>query len=416
VAEVKLLDTWPEMGPREVWRHDVGVGRAGVAIADGQVFVNDRLADKTDVLRVFDLNSGDALWSYSYDAPGQMTFDGATSTPCVTDTHVYLTGPMGDVTAINRKTYAPDWSCNLHELYPDEKNRRGYGPSPILADGMLIISPTAKNAPLVVALDPKTGERVWESNPRQQRALFRQEETNLTLHTPQIRTIAGVRGMIIRDSTSIYFIDTKTGKLIWFREVYEDLTGSEFMIPPVTVIPQTRPDDRVASLVFIASSNANGSVIFRHVKDDEPFGLTSDTKQRTLYRIREGGPAFYDDGYLYVCFRKIDWPIEENFEAGLLCMEAATGKVTWKSHAIPTVNAGSVEDDKLYAYAGETGELSLINLNPNKFEVISKFTAIKPEGESNSAWWPIAISDGRLVIRDHGQIVCFDLRVSPNKP
>ena len=52
----------------------------------------------------------------------------------------------------------------------------------------------------------------------------------------------------------------------------------------------------------------------------------------------------------------------------------------------------------------------LVKPNPEKFEVISKVLSIKPRGRKNEAWSPIVISDGRLVVRDHQQIVCYDLR------
>ena len=70
----------------------------------------------------------------------------------------------------------------------------------------------------------------------------------------------------------------------------------------------------------------------------------------------------------------------------------------------------TLADGKLYVFDGDTGDLMLVNPTPQKFDLISKFVALQGKGRSNNAWSPIVISDGRLVIRDHRQIVCFDLR------
>ena len=50
--ETGILDTFPAAGPTVLWRHPVGGGFAGPAVADGRVFVMDYVTDKqSDSLR-----------------------------------------------------------------------------------------------------------------------------------------------------------------------------------------------------------------------------------------------------------------------------------------------------------------------------------------------------------------------------
>ena len=52
---------WPEAGPKVLWRQPIGGGYGGAAVADGEVYLFDHERNERDVLRVFDLDSGEAF-------------------------------------------------------------------------------------------------------------------------------------------------------------------------------------------------------------------------------------------------------------------------------------------------------------------------------------------------------------------
>lgn len=398
-AEKGLLDNWPEDGPAELWRHDVGLGFAGPAIVDGKVFLNDREMGVADILRVFDLDTGKELWRFSYEAPGRVNFPGTRSTPCVTDTHVYLSGAFGHVHAINRKTKKADWSLNIYDQYPDSNKTFGFAPSPVMAGDVLLLSPTAQDDPVVIAVDPKTGKVKWQS----QATL----ETMHTHHTPVLREIAGVRGIACRDRTHVFFIDPENGKTIWEHKVFDIKGGPHVTIPPVTVIGKKN------QYVFVTNGYEDGSVLLE-VRAAKTGWLTSE-----VYRIPEGGqvhPAIYYEKNLYLNINENANLRGRNPDGGLACFDAQTGKLRWKTRNDPNLNRGATTlvDGKLLQFDGDTGELMLIKPRPDRFELVSRFEAIKPKGRSNNAWSPLVVSDGRLVVRDHRQVVCFDLRQPKN--
>ncbi|MEM1354467.1 MAG: PQQ-binding-like beta-propeller repeat protein [Planctomycetota bacterium] len=395
-AETGLLDAWPANGPPELWRHDVGVGFAGPAIVDGQVFLNDRVQGEADVLRVFNLDTGEELWQFRYDAPGRINFPGSRSTPCVTDTHVYMTGGFGHIHAVNRETHRADWQFNIYDRYPDENKRFGYGPSAVIVDDILLITPTAQGDPVVVALNPQTGETVWESQARL--------ETLHSFHTPVVREIAGVRGISVRDRTHVHFVSIDTGQTIWSHQVYEIQGGPHVTIPPVTVLGRNN------QYVFCTNGYENGSVLF------EVKPIAAAIRIEEVYRIPEGGqvhPAIYYEKYLYLNINENANLLRgRNLQGGLACIDPQNGEVVWKTRNAPNLNRGATTlvDGKLLAFDGDTGELMLIDPGPERFRLISKFVALEGRGNSNNAWSPLVVSDGRLVVRDHRQVVCFDLR------
>lgn len=398
-AETGLLDTWPEAGPTELWRHDVGKGFSGTAVVDGKVFLNDREQGVADILRVFDLDTGEEIWQYKHKSPGRVNYPGSRATPSVTDTHVYTSGALGDIHAINCKTKKPDWSINMWEKFPDDTQVFGYGPSPVIVDDLLLLSPTAEGDPVVIAVDPKTGKDIWQSEAKL--------TTNQTHHSPVVRTMLQKRGIVCRDQTHVYFIDHKTGQTIWSHKVYDVVQGPHVTIPPVTM---TSIVSSPVAGVFVTNGYENGSVLLS-VEPDEKDGYIS----TELYRIPEGGqvhPAIRWEGLLFLNINENANLRGRNLDGGLACIDSATGEIRWKTENAPNLNRGALTlaDDKLYAFDGDTGELMLIQPDQDAFKLISKFEALKPQGRSNNAWSPIVISDGRLIIRDHRQIVCFDLR------
>ncbi|MFN3167238.1 MAG: PQQ-binding-like beta-propeller repeat protein [Phycisphaeraceae bacterium] len=398
-AETGLLDAWPAGGPPELWRHDVGVGFAGSAVVDGKVFLNDREMGVADVLRVFDLDTGKELWSYRYEAPGRVNFPGSRSTPSVTDTHVFITGGLGHVHAINRKTRKPDWSLNIYDRYPDDNKMFGFGISPVVVDGLLLLSPTAQGDPVVVAVDPATGRPVWES----QATL----DTVHTHHTPVVRTMLGRRGIACRDRERVYFIDIKTGETIWSHKVFDAKPGPHVTIPPITMVGE---DLKSVAKVFVTNGYEDGSVLLT-VRADGQGGYDV----REAHRIPEGGqvhPAIYDDGLLFLNINENANLRGRNLQGGLACIDAATLDVRWRTRNQPNLNRGAtlLVDGKLIAFDGDTGELLLIQPDRGGFKLLSRFEALPPKGRSNNAWSPLVVSDGRLVVRDHRQIVCYDLR------
>lgn len=412
-AETGLLDQWPEEGPPELWRHDVGIGFAGAAVVDGEVFLNDREQRVADVLRVFDLDTGKQKWSFRYEAPGAVNYPGTRSTPCVTDTHVYITGGFGHIHAINRETKKPDWSFNIYDRYPDANKMFGYGPSPVMVDGLLLLSPTAEGDPVVIAVKPDSGELVWESDATL--------TTLHTHHTPVVRTLAGVRGIACRDQTHVYHVDIETGKTLWSQKCYDIIPGPHVTIPPVTITHSysNQTQTEFYSTVIVTNGYENGTVAFDvkgSRKNAEDGGIWLST-WRERWRIPEGSqvhPPIFDPifGYLYMNINENANLRGRNKQGGLACISRTSGEIKWRTGNEPNLNRGALSyaDGKLYAFDGDTGELILINPTPQKYDLISSFVAIRPKGRSNNAWSPIVISDGRLIVRDHRQVVCYDLR------
>jgi hypothetical protein len=86
------------------------------------------------------------------------------------------------------------------------------------------------------------------------------------------------------------------------------------------------------------------------------------------------------------------------------------GNLKWKSAPQATFDAGGflVADDLIFIMHGKTGELSLVEAAPDAFKPLAKAKILKAEGAT--VWAPMALSDGKLIVRDLHQMKCLDVR------
>jgi len=108
-----LLRSWPENGPEVLWTANLGIGYGGPVVKEGKVYLLDRDDKVGDKLRCYDLTTGEELWKYEYEAPGEVMFPGSRSVPVVDDKHVYSCGPYGDLYCLDIHTHQPVWNVNI---------------------------------------------------------------------------------------------------------------------------------------------------------------------------------------------------------------------------------------------------------------------------------------------------------------
>jgi outer membrane protein assembly factor BamB len=393
-SETGLLDEWPAGGPKEMWRVELGPGFGGAAIKDGKVFLLDREHSQADILRVLDLETGKELWRHRYAAEGRVGYEGSRCTPAVTDTHIFTTGELGDLYAFDRKTQKVAWKVNLLEAFPDEDKNDGqnwgYGMNPLLVDDLVVVASPAQESPGLIAYKQATGEVVWKSEPFGDSNMY---------SSPLLRTIAGKRGIVVRNIKNIYFIDPETGGTLFEHQCYDK---GRIPITPMTVMPD-------GERVFVTQGYEMGSVMLKVTRNDAG---KFDVKE--LYRTVEGSqihPAIVIDGHLFINHTENDTSRGRNRQyAGLACVDPATGKVIWNTGEDPFVGRGGTlyADGKLIMQDAEGGTVYLVEPSKEGFKPISSFQAT--ETNRRQAWAPLSLGDGRLIVRDQDEVKCFDLR------
>jgi hypothetical protein len=83
------------------------------------------------------------------------------------------------------------------------------------------------------------------------------------------------------------------------------------------------------------------------------------------------------------------------------------GNAAWTSRT-PNCNRGGqiIADGMIYKVDGTKGMLYLVEPSPKSFKVVAQAQVLGP-GEDFS---PLAISDGKLILRDQTQIKCLEVK------
>lgn len=399
-AQKGILKSWPQTGPEVLWTVNIGIGFGGPVIKDGKVYFLDR-DDKTgDKLRCFSLSDGKELWSFSYDAPGSVMFPGSRSVPAADGNRIYSCGPYGQLYCIDTDTHKPLWTKNIWS---------GFGGSdiptwaisqcPLIIGDLVIVASQTPQAG-VVAFNKLTGELKWKTPSVGNTGYVSPTILKVGNETQIVMISASSRGGFGQSGSGgkVVGIDLLTGKLLW------EYNNFQCSIPAPCAV------DAGEGRVFVTGGYNAGSVLIKiDKKSDGTYGVSE------LFRNKEIGahtlPAIFFNGNFY-----LQCSTNEKKD-GLVCL-GIDGKVNWKTGREPLFDKGSMilADGMLLATDGMT-KLYLIQPDASAFKPILSAEVLKEGtgsgdpmasrvGGATQNWAPIALSDGKLLIRDQSRLIC----------
>ncbi|NLD38913.1 MAG: PQQ-binding-like beta-propeller repeat protein [Desulfatiglans sp.] len=380
-GEKGLLRSWPKDGPKVLWTVPLGEGFGGPAISEGKVYVYDRVDDETNILRCLDLNTGKEEWTIANNAPGSVSYDGSRSVPTIDGDMIYICDLFGNLTCVNKNSRKAVWSKNIWKgLGGSDFPKWAISQNPLIYKEMLIVAPQTPTTGLV-AFDKQNGNIIWRTpelpgnvgyvSP----ALVKiNGEEHLTMVTASSRD-GSTKGAVIGYSP----ID---GKRLWVYEGFQ----CGIPVPNVTQVSDNQ--------LFITGGYRAGGALFQIEKDGDSY-----TAKEILSSKKFGThvhPAILYKGHLY------GHCSNNEVRDGFVCMDLK-GNIKWETGRNPGFDKGGfiLADDMIISSDGEK-MLYLIDPNPTEFRVLAKAELL----ETKQAWAPLALSDGKLVIRDQKQMKC----------
>ena len=383
--EKGLLRSWPEAGPQVLWTVSLGEGYGGAAISQGQVYVLDRIGNEKDVLRCLDLLTGKEQWSFDYEAQGRVQHPGSRSTPTIDGNYIYTCGSFGDLYCFDKNTHKPVWHKNVWKDFQE-----GGVPSwaisqnPLIyADTVIAASQTRKAG--VVAYDKLTGQVKWASP-----ALV----GGVGYVSPKIVKIDGNDNLVMITAGrrgggggAVIGMDPKDGKQLWIYKGW----SCQIPIPNVTEIGDGR--------LFVTGGYRAGSAMIKVEKTGDSYAVTE------VYKTDDFGthvhPAILYKGYLY------GHCTTNTRRDGMVCM-SVDGKLMWKTGRSPVFDKGGfiLADGLILSVDGRVGILYLIEPDPAGYKELAKAKLLG----TSECWGPLALDDGKLLIRDQKQMKCVIVR------
>ncbi len=421
--EKGILRNWPTNGPEVLWTVSVGKGYGGPVVKDGKIYLLDRDDKVGDNLRCLDLATGKELWNFAYDAPGTVMFPGSRSVPTVDGHHVYSCGHNGDLYCVDINTHKPVWNKNVWTDFGGAAGRESSGgprqggatPSggrfpmwaitqnPLIYGDLLIVASQAPEAG-VVAYEKLTGNVQWKTP----------SLGLISYASPAIVKVDGKDHVVMVTSSTNPFqrtrpenemgnvvgMDPLTGEILWKYDKWE------------CHIPVASALDAGDNKVLIVGGYELGATMIKvEKKPDGSYGTTE------LFTTREFGdqtkPPVQYKGHFYAQYGT------NSRRDGMVCM-SMEGKILWKTKRSPDFNKGSmILADGLILATDGAQTLYLIEPDPAGFKPLASAKILAEGGSGsendpmasrvggrNQNWGPMALADGKLLIRDQARMQC----------
>lgn len=377
-SETGLLKQWPEGGPPVKWLFkDAGFGYSGFAIVDGRLYTMGAKDGKEFLLCLSD-DDGAELWRVETgDQLANNWGDGPRGTPSVDGEFVYAIGANGDIVCAKWDDGSIVWHKKMQDFGGEVPNW-GYTESPLVDGNKLICTPGGEQG-TVLALDKKTGEKIWQSADLKDPAHY--ASTIVVEHN-------GIRQYIQLTEKSVAGINAESGAVVWRA----DWPGRVAVIPT----PIFRDGH-----VYVTSGYGVGCNLFRIDENNQAHEVYGDDAKK-LMKNHHGGVVLIGD-HIYGHSDSVGW----------VCQEFATGKQVWRERDALDKGAVSAADGMLYCIDEREGNVALVEATPEGWKEKSRFT-LTPQTEirdpDGRIWTHPVIANGRLYLRDQDLIFCFDIK------
>jgi len=374
----RLARTWPEGGPKALWRIDVGEGYAAAAIYKGRVYVLDYDREKrADAMRCLSLTDGQEIWRFSYPVKVKRFHGMSRTVPTVTDKVLVGIGPKCHVTCLDPVTGELRWAIDLVREHGTTVPQWYAGQCPLVDGDRVILAPGGREA-LLMAVEAETGRIVWKTpNPN---------GWQMTHSSVVPMEFKGRRTYVYVADHGVVGVSAEDGKLLW--------QTPEWRIR-MAAVPSPLPlgDGRI----FLTGGYNAGSLILQ-LKDDggtiaaEPVlrlkAKAFDSPQHT--------PILFD-GHLYAV----------RADGQLACADP-DGKVLWTSGGARRFGLGPylIANGLIYVM-DDAGVLTLAEASPSGYKQLAQAEIFE---HGHDAWGPIAVADGRMIVRDMTRMACLDVR------
>ena len=370
--ETGLPRTWPEGGPRVVWKRAIGEGYSGMSVADERLYTQDS-DEKTEFVLALDAATGKEIWRVPIgDKLVDPMGNGPRGTPTVDDKTIYALGSMGRLAALQAEDGKILWTVELTHTFGAKRPTWGYSGSPLIDGDLLVLEVGGTEKRGIVAFEKATGKVRWGA-----------KEGDAAYSTPVLMTIGGIRQYVTARRAGPETVSLlPDGTLHWTHP------GP----PTVIVSPLFIPPDKV----YVSAGDDGGAILFR-VKTEGGKATTEE-----LWKTRGMKNHFHHavlvDEHLY------------GFDnATFKCISVATGEQTWAQRGLGKGSLLATADGLLIVLS-DRGKLLLVEATPESYKELASFQAM--EGK---AWTSPTLAHGKVYLRDEDEMIALDLR-SPGAP
>jgi len=387
--KIQLIDKFPSTGPKILWKVNLGEGHAAPAIFNGKVYILDYdEVRKADALRCFSLETGEELWSRWYNVHIKRNHGMSRTIPAVNDKYIVTIGPRCHVMCSDSKTGDFLWGIDLVKEYKTEVPFWYTGQCPIIENNIVIIAPGGTC--LLMGIDCSTGKVVWQTPNPDKWKMSHSSIMPMTIGGKKMYVYAAIGGIC-----GVSAEGNDIGKILWKTNVFA----------PSVVAPS--PVYLGNGKIFITAGYGAGGMLFQVSRTEENYFVKIIQKYKPLEGMAsEQQTPIVLNGYIYSIQPKDAGASRNQF---ICCKVDDVKKILWTSGKADRYGMGPyiIADGKFFIVNDE-GTLTIAKAVSSGFVFLDKAQVI----DGVDSWGPIAIADGRLLMRDSKQMVCLDVRAN----
>ena len=371
---VPLARQWPEGRPERLWTVGLGQGYAAAAVDRGCVYVLDY--DETalaDTMRCLSLQDGEEIWRNSY--PVEVSWDHGMSrtVAAVVGDYVISLGPKCHVVCWDAQTGRSHWLLDLVLDYGATVPHWYAGQCPLIDNDRLILAPGGDA--LVMAVDYRSGEVIWKSPNPHKWAM-----THVSIVPMEF---AGRRMYVYCGSGGVAGVSADDGEILWETTSWKIRMAT---CPSPVILPQGR--------IFCCGGYNSGAMMLQ--LKEQPDGIAVETLFKLnprQFSSEQQTPVFFD-GHLY--------GVRQSDEQ-LVCLDLQ-GNEVWNSGRDKFGAAPYMIADGLIFAMDDHGWLTMAEATADGYQRLARAEVIE---HGHTAWGPMAMVAGRLIVRDMTQMVCL---------
>ncbi len=388
--ETGLLGQWPKEGPRKLWSvAGLGRGYSAPIVVKGRIFL---CGDFEEELRVIALDlDGHPIWQTVQGRSWKNPYPGARASCTWSDGRLFHLNAHGRLACLDPDTGRELWAADILERFDGRNITWALSECVLVDGGRVIVTPGGRRA-LMAALDIRTGETVWASEPMRLGASADAAHARVaepageidgaSYASPILLRLDGRRQIVNCSERHVFGVDADSGRLLWTRP----LPTRHRVIASTPVW--------CGDSVFVTAPDTEEGGLYRlgmegdRVRIESLWKTQLDTCQGGVVRV---GDALYGSWY--------------RRHRGWACLDLRSGGIRYETRELamgPVLYA----DGRLYCLSQE-GEMALLEPTPGGFGIRGRFRLV--EKRTSDAWTHPVIHGGRLLLRYHERLDAYDI-------
>jgi len=374
---------WTEKKPPLSWTFKQAGSGYSAPVVVGTTLYCQGADDGSDFAFALETKTGSLKWKQNLGAEHvgiQERGNGGRGSVTVDGEKLYLIRGDGQIHCLSAADGKMLWQKDFKNDFGGKMmSGWGYSESP-LVDGNLVVCTPGGSQGTMVALDKNTGAVVW---------VCKEWTDDAGYSSPIVAVVNGTRQYIQQSAKGVAGVSAKDGKLLWRVEV----EGYRTAVIPTPVFHD--------NTVYVTSGYTANCVAIRLTATGDRFNAETVYANKNL--VNQHGGVVLVNGYIYGYSEDRAW----------VCQNLKTGEAVWRERN-NDVTKGAVlaVNDRLLLLNERNGLLTVVAASPDGWKEFGRMEIpqrSEVKTSNNMVWTHPVIANGKLYLRDHDLLFCFDV-------